>query len=69
MMVSFLPGSEVFEFVFQGDALGNGDTILGNFGSTKGLFNDDVSAFWAESYRDSFGEDINTGEHSSPTIV
>ena len=53
-------GHQVLELVLQVDGLGNGNTILGDLGSTKGLLNKNIATLGAEGNRDSLGQSVNT---------
>ena len=49
--------------MFEFDFLGNGDAILGDGGSAKGLLEYDDSSRRSERRLDGFGEFLNTSEH------
>jgi len=61
-------GTQVLELVLQVDGLGNGNTILGDLGSTKGLLNKNIATLGAEGNRDSLGQSVNTLEESGTAL-
>src|SRR5690554_219525 len=56
--------AHVLELVFQFDFLGNGNTVFSDGRSAKGLVQNHVTAFRAQSYLDRIGQDIYTSQHS-----
>src|SRR5690606_30597485 len=56
--------AHVFELVFQLDFLGYGNTVFSHGRRAKGLVQNHVTAFWAQSYLDRVGQNIHTSQHS-----
>lgn len=55
--------TDVFEAVREFDGLGNSHTILGNFGGTEGLVNNDIASLWSEGDLDCIGEFVTAADH------
>ena len=58
-------GTDVVVTIGELNLLGNGDTVLGDLGSTKGLVNDNIASSWAEGDLDSISEHVGSLEHQS----
>lgn len=63
------PSAEVLELVLERNGFGDGHTILGDFGTSESLLNDDVPPLRSESDRHSLGKDVDASKHGRPTIV
>jgi len=60
--------TQVLKLVTENNGLGNGNTILGDLGGTKGLLNENVAALGAESDRDGPGKSVDTLEEGSTAL-
>ena len=58
--------AHVFELVLELDLLSDGDAVLGHARCTKGLIENDVTAFRAESNFHSVGEGVHAVQHLGP---
>src|SRR5580698_153069 len=61
--------AHVLELVLQFDFLCNGDTVLGDGGSTEALVEHGVTAFGAQRDLDGIRQNIHTLEHACPSVV
>lgn len=61
-------GADVFKLVLELHGLGDCDSILGNLGSTVGLFNHYIPSLWAQGDLDGISQFVDACEDGSSAL-